>query len=210
MRSKKFLTAEQTALNWDVPGLMAGVDEAGRGPLAGPVYAAAVILDDLQPIAGLADSKKLSPKRRDVLYDEIRAKALCCCVAQASVEEIDHLNILQATLLAMKRAVEGLRLKPVKVCIDGNRLPVLDVRAEAIVGGDAKVPAISAASILAKVERDRWCEQIDAQYPAYGFARHKGYGTAEHLQALRSHGPTLWHRRTFAPVAACGAGVSHG
>jgi ribonuclease HII len=210
MRSKKFLTAEQTALNWDVPGLMAGVDEAGRGPLAGPVYAAAVILDDLQPIAGLADSKKLSPRRRDGLYDEIRAKALCFCVAQASVEEIDHLNILQATLLAMKRAVEGLRLKPVKVCIDGNRLPVLDVRAEAIVGGDAKVPAISAASILAKVERDRWCEQIDAQYPAYGFARHKGYGTAEHLQALRSHGPTLWHRRTFAPVAACGAGVNHG
>jgi ribonuclease HII len=193
-----------------VPGLMAGVDEAGRGPLAGPVYAAAVILDDMQPIAGLADSKKLSPKRRDRLYDEIRAKALCFCVAQASVEEIDHLNILQATLLAMKRAVEGLRLKPVKVCIDGNRLPVLDIRAEAIVGGDAKVEAISAASILAKVERDRWCEQIDAQYPAYGFARHKGYGTAEHLQALRSHGPTPWHRRTFAPVAACGTEVTHG
>ena len=181
---------------------MAGVDEAGRGPLAGPVYAAAVILDDLQPIRGLADSKKLSPKRRDSLYDEIRAKALCCSVAQASVQEIDQLNILQATLLAMKRAVEGLRLKPVKVCIDGNRLPVLDVRAEAIVGGDAKVPAISAASILAKVERDRWCDEIDAQFPSYGFARHKGYGTAEHMQALKSLGPTPWHRRSFAPVAA--------
>ena len=202
MRSKKFLRAEQSALDWDAPGLLAGVDEAGRGPLAGPVFAAAVILDDLHPIKGLADSKKLSPKRRDVLYDEIRAKALCCCVAQASVEEIDRLNILQATLLAMRRAVEGLRLKPVKVWVDGNRLPVLDVRAEAIVQGDAKVPAISAASILAKVERDRWCQEIDGQFPAYGFARHKGYGTADHMQALREHGPTPWHRRSFAPVAA--------
>ena len=203
MRSKKFLRAEQSALDWDVPGLMAGVDEAGRGPWAGPVFAAAVILDDLHPIKGLADSKKLSPKRRATLYDEIKAKALCCCVAQASVEEIDRLNILQATLLAMRRAVEGLRLKPVKVWVDGNRLPVLDVRAEAIVQGDAKVPAISAASILAKVDRDRWCEDIDLQFPDYGFARHKGYGTADHLQALREHGPTPWHRRSFAPVAAC-------
>jgi ribonuclease HII len=203
MRSKKFLRAEQSALDWDAPGLMAGVDEAGRGPWAGPVFAAAVILDDLHPIKGLADSKKLSPKRRATLYDEIKAKALCCCVAQASVEEIDRLNILQATLLAMRRAVEGLRLKPVKVWVDGNRLPVLDVRAEAIVQGDAKVPAISAASILAKVDRDRWCEDIDLQFPDYGFARHKGYGTADHLQALREHGPTPWHRRSFAPVAAC-------
>ena len=203
MRSKKFLHAEQSALDWDAPGLMAGVDEAGRGPWAGPVFAAAVILDDLHPIKGLADSKKLSPKRRATLYDEIKAKALCCCVAQASVEEIDRLNILQATLLAMRRAVEGLRLKPVKVWVDGNRLPVLDVRAEAIVQGDAKVPAISAASILAKVDRDRWCEDIDLQFPDYGFARHKGYGTADHLQALREHGPTPWHRRSFAPVAAC-------
>ena len=167
------------------------------------MFAAAVILDDLHPIKGLADSKKLSPKRRATLYDEIKAKALCCCVAQASVEEIDRLNILQATLLAMRRAVEGLRLKPVKVWVDGNRLPVLDVRAEAIVQGDAKVPAISAASILAKVDRDRWCEDIDLQFPDYGFARHKGYGTADHLQALREHGPTPWHRRSFAPVAAC-------
>ena len=203
MRSKKFLRAEQSALDWDAPGLMAGVDEAGRGPWAGPVFAAAVIVDDLHPIKGLADSKKLSPKRRATLYDEIKAKALCCCVAQASVEEIDRLNILQATLLAMRRAVEGLRLKPVKVWVDGNRLPVLDVRAEAIVQGDAKVPAISAASILAKVDRDRWCEDIDLQFPDYGFARHKGYGTADHLQALREHGPTPWHRRSFAPVAAC-------
>ena len=203
MRSKKFLRAEQSALDWDTPGLMAGVDEAGRGPWAGPVFAAAVILDDLHPIKGLADSKKLSPKRRATLYDEIKAKALCCCVAQASVEEIDRLNILQATLLAMRRAVEGLRLKPVKVWVDGNRLPVLDVRAEAIVQGDAKVPAISAASILAKVDLDRWCEDIDLQFPDYGFARHKGYGTADHLQALREHGPTPWHRRSFAPVAAC-------
>ena len=211
MRSKKFLRAEQTALDWDTPGLLAGVDEAGRGPLAGPVFAAAVILDDLQPIRGLADSKKLSPRQRERLYDEICAKALCCCVAQASVEEIDELNILQATLRAMRRAVEGLRLKPAKVLVDGNRLPVLDVRAEAIVQGDAKVPAISAASILAKVERDRWCLSIDADYPDYGFARHKGYGTAEHLQALLRHGPTPWHRRSFAPVAlSLGKGEAHG
>ena len=200
MRSKKFLQAEQSCLDWDGPGLVAGVDEAGRGPLAGPVFAAAVILDELNPIVGLADSKKLSPKRRESLYESIKARALCCCVAQASVEEIDDLNILQATLLAMRRAVEGLRLKPVKVLVDGNRLPLLDVRAEAIVQGDALVPAISAASILAKVERDRWCQQIDAQFPVYGFARHKGYGTAEHLAALRQHGPSPWHRRSFSPI----------
>ena len=192
---------EQRALDWDTVGLVAGVDEAGRGPLAGPVVAAAVILDDMNPIAGLNDSKKLSEKRREKLYDAILAKALCCSIAQASVEEIDRLNILQATLLAMRRAVDGLRLKPVKVLVDGNRLPVLDVRAEAIVQGDAKVPAISAASILAKVHRDRLCLQLHAQYPAYGFDRHKGYGTAEHLQALQAHGPTPWHRLSFAPVA---------
>jgi ribonuclease HII len=192
--------AEQVALVWDAPGLVAGVDEAGRGPLAGPVLAAAVILDDLQPIKGLADSKQLSPRRRERLYDEIRAKALCCSVAQASVEEIDRLNILQATLLAMRRAVEGLRLKHGKVLVDGNRLPVLDVVAEAIVRGDALVPAISAASILAKVARDRWCAELDAQYPQYGFAAHKGYGTAAHLAALRAHGPCPQHRRSFAPV----------
>jgi len=188
-------------LSWDVPGLMAGVDEAGRGPLAGPVVAAAVILDDLHPIRGLADSKKLTPLRREKLYDEIRAKALCCSIALATVEEIDSLNILQATMLAMKRAVEGLRLKPHKVMVDGNRLPVLDVLAEAIVKGDSLVPAISAASILAKVYRDRWCDEFHLQYPQYGFAGHKGYGTAAHLAALREHGACPQHRRSFAPVA---------
>lgn len=192
---------EQVAFDWETPALVAGVDEAGRGPLAGPVVAAAVILDERQPIAGLADSKKLSAARRDQLYDEIRAKALCCCVAQASVEEIDRLNILQATLLAMQRAVAGLRLKPGLVLVDGNRLPLLEMRAEAIVKGDAKVAAISAASILAKVTRDRGLELLDQHYPQYGFARHKGYGTAEHLQALRLHGPCPEHRRSFAPVA---------
>ncbi len=201
MRSRKLLKPEQAALSWDVPGLMAGVDEAGRGPLAGPVVAAAVILDDLNPILGLADSKKLTPLRREKLYDEIRAKALCCSVAWATVEEIDRLNILQATLLAMKRAVEGLRLKPNKVLVDGNRLPALTIRAEAIVKGDALVPAISAASILAKVTRDRWCVEFDREYPQYGFAGHKGYGTALHLAALNAHGACPQHRRSFAPVA---------
>jgi ribonuclease HII len=193
-------SARQLPFEWEQPGLLAGVDEAGRGPLAGPVVAAAVILDDCKPIAGLADSKKLTALQRERLFDEIRAKALCCSVAQASVDEIDKLNILQATLLAMRRAVDGLRLRPVKVLVDGNRLPVLDVLAEAIVKGDAKVPAISAASILAKVTRDRWCAQLDQQYPQYGFASHKGYGTAEHLQALRNHGACPEHRKTFAPV----------
>ena len=200
MRSKKFLKAEQVAFSFDMPGLVAGVDEAGRGPLAGPVVAAAVILDDLRPIKGLNDSKKLTAKQREKLFDEIRAKALCCSIAQASVEEIDELNILQATLLAMRRAVEGLRLKPAKVLVDGNRLPTLDVLAEAIVGGDALVPSISAASILAKVTRDRWCAELDAQYPQYGFAGHKGYGTAEHLAALKAHGACPQHRKTFRPV----------
>ncbi|WP_421954985.1 ribonuclease HII [Polaromonas sp.] len=201
MRSRKFLKAEQTALSWDTPGLMAGVDEAGRGPLAGPVVAAAVILDDLNPIKGLADSKKLTALRREKLYDEIRAKALCCSIALATVEEIDSLNILQATMLAMKRAVEGLRLKPNKVLVDGNRLPTLDILAEAIVKGDSLVPAISAASILAKVYRDRWCAEFHLEYPQYGFAGHKGYGTAMHLAALREHGACPQHRRSFAPVA---------
>jgi ribonuclease HII len=193
--------ARQAAFSWDITGLIAGVDEAGRGPLAGPVVAAAVILDDQNPIAGLNDSKKLTALRREKLYDEIRAKALCCSVAQATVEEIDQLNILQATMLAMRRAVEGLRLKPAKVLVDGNRLPVLDVLAEAIVQGDATIPAISAASILAKVTRDRWCAELDQRFPQYGFAGHKGYGTAEHLAALRTHGACPEHRKTFAPVA---------
>ena len=201
MRSRKSSLPEQATLAWDVPGLVAGVDEAGRGPLAGPVVAAAVILDDLRPIPGLNDSKKLSAARREALFDEIRAKALCCSVAEASVEEIDRLNILQATMLAMRRAVQGLRLKPAKVLVDGNRLPPLEVLAEAIVGGDAKVAAISAASILAKVTRDRQLIELHQRHPEYGFDRHKGYGTADHLAALRRHGPLPVHRRSFAPVA---------
>jgi ribonuclease HII len=202
MRSKKSFTApEQAVLVWDVPGLLAGVDEAGRGPLAGPVVAAAVILDELRPIQGLADSKVLSPRRRELLFEQIMARSLCCSVGQASVQEIDALNILQATLLAMQRAVQGLRLRPVKVLVDGNRLPRLPMLAEAIVGGDALVPAISAASIVAKVTRDRWCEQYHQQYPQYGFAAHKGYGTAEHLAALQAHGACPEHRRSFSPVA---------
>jgi ribonuclease HII len=200
MQSKKSYSFKQPLLPWNDVGLMAGVDEAGRGPLSGPVVAAAVILDEQHPIKGLADSKILSPARRERLYDEIFAKALCCSIAQASVEEIDTLNILQATMLAMRRAVQGLRLKPKLVLVDGNRIPVMDVRAEAIVKGDALVPAISAASILAKVYRDRACLELDQQYPQYGFARHKGYGTAEHLAALKEHGPCDQHRRSFAPV----------
>ena len=201
MPSRKFFKPEQTALSWDTPGLIAGVDEAGRGPLAGPVVAAAVILDELNPIKGLADSKKLTALRREKLFDEIQAKALCCSIALATVEEIDRLNILQATMLAMKRAVEGLRLKPHKVLVDGNRLPPLSMLAEAIVKGDALVPSISAASILAKVYRDRWCAQYDLEYPQYGFAGHKGYGTAAHLAALKAHGACPQHRKSFAPVA---------
>ena len=155
MRSKKFLQAEQAKLAWDVPGLVAGVDEAGRGPLAGPVVAAAVILDERAPIKGLADSKVLSADRRAQLYDEIRAKALCCSVAFASVEEIDRLNILQATMLAMQRAAHGLRLKPTKVLVDGNRLPPLNVLAEAIVSGDALVPEALGAGAGPAVSRQR-------------------------------------------------------
>ena len=200
MRSKKSLPLEQKTLNWDTAGLMAGVDEAGRGPLAGPVVAAAVILDDLQPIAGLNDSKKLSAKRRERLFDEIRARALCFSIAEATVQEIDQFNILQATMLAMQRAIKGLRLKPGKVLVDGNRLPTLDILAEAIVQGDALVPAISAASILAKVHRDRLCQELHGRYPAYGFDQHKGYGTAQHLAALHVHGPVECHRMTVAPV----------
>ena len=204
MPLKKSSTAEprQKRLDWDPLGLMAGVDEAGRGPLAGPVVAAAVILDDTKRILGLADSKVLTPLQRDKLYDKIREKALCCSVGSASVQEIDELNIFHATMLAMKRAVEGLRLKPIKVLVDGNRLPKLDILSEAIVGGDAKVKSISAASIIAKVTRDRLLVELHQQFPQYGFAAHKGYGTPEHLEALRVHGPCVHHRRNFAPVAA--------
>ncbi|RYF18542.1 MAG: ribonuclease HII [Comamonadaceae bacterium] len=211
MPSKKSSSAEvpvrpirvlQKRLDWDPVGLLAGVDEAGRGPLAGPVVAAAVILDDTRRINGLADSKVLTPLQRDKLYDRIREKALCCAVGSATVEEIDTLNIFHATMLAMKRAVEGLRLKPAKVLVDGNRLPRLDVLSEAIVGGDAKVKSISAASIIAKVTRDRLLAELHEQFPQYGFAAHKGYSTPEHLEALRVHGPCVHHRKHFAPVAA--------
>ncbi len=202
MPSRRLSGPEQQAFSWHAPGLVAGVDEAGRGPLAGPVVAAAVILDDLHPIKGLADSKVLSPGRREKLFDEIRAKALCVSIAEASVEEIDRLNILHATMLAMKRAVEGLRLVPQSVLVDGNRLPVLKVPAEAIVKGDAKVPAISAASIVAKVQRDRLCAELHAQWPDYGFDGHKGYPTPEHLAALRRLGACPAHRRSYAPVRA--------
>jgi ribonuclease HII len=212
MPSRKSSKPEQIALHFDgeIAGLVAGVDEAGRGPLAGPVVAAAVILDDGKRIRGLADSKVLTPLKRARLFDEIRDKALAFCIAEASVEEIDAINILQATMLAMKRAVEGLRLPPQKVLVDGNRLPHLRVRAEAIVGGDAKVKAISAASILAKVARDQMCVEHEERYPQYGFALHKGYSTPAHLAALVEHGPCAWHRQTFAPVrqaAARRAGV---
>jgi ribonuclease HII len=194
------LRAEQLGLIFDVPGLIAGVDEAGRGPLAGPVVAAAVILDELKPIRGLKDSKVLTALKRERLFDEIHAKALCLSIAQASVEEIDRLNILQATLLAMKRAIEGLRLRPSKVLIDGNQLPRLRIQAEAVIGGDAKIKSISAASILAKVHRDRLCLELHREHPQYGFDGHKGYCTPEHLEALRTHGACPHHRRSFAPV----------
>ena len=208
MRSKKSLQVDLIGLYLDRPGLIAGVDEAGRGPLAGPVVAAAVILDDLAPIKGLKDSKVLTERARERLFDEIRARALCCSIAQASVEEIDTLNILQATLLAMRRAVDGLRLRPHKVLVDGNRLPPLPMAAVAIVKGDSKVAAISAASILAKVHRDRLCLEFHAQHPQYGFATPKGYPTAAHLAALRAHGACLQHRRSFAPVRAVLAATS--
>jgi ribonuclease HII len=203
MRSKRLSRGEQARLaGWEPIGLTAGVDEAGRGPLAGPVVAAAVILDDAKRIRGLADSKVLTPLQREKLYDQIRDKALCCSIGEASVEEIDTLNILHATMLAMKRAVEGLRLKPARVLVDGNRLPRIEVYSEAIVGGDAKIKAISAASILAKVYRDRLLEQLHDEFPQYGFSSHKGYGTPEHLEALRMHGACKYHRKFFSPVAA--------
>jgi ribonuclease HII len=200
MRSRRSWLADQIALSLDAPGLVAGVDEAGRGPLAGPVVAAAVILDELHPIKGLADSKQLTARRRERLFDEIRAKALCCSISQASAQEIDSHNILGATLLAMQRAVQGLRLRPHKVLVDGNRLPALAMPAAAIVKGDALVAAISAASILAKVHRDRLCAQMHEEHPQYGFDAHKGYPTAAHLAALRAHGACAQHRRSFAPV----------
>lgn len=179
--------------------MIAGVDEAGRGPLAGPVVAAAVVLRE-GGIAGLGDSKKLSAARREALFALITARCIVG-VGQASVAEIDRLNILQATMLAMTRAVAALGVEPDEVLVDGNRLPDWRWRARAIVAGDATEPAISAASIIAKVTRDRMMIEAHAAYPGYGFARHKGYGTAEHLAALAKHGPSPLHRANFAPVA---------
>jgi ribonuclease HII len=192
--------AEQLGLVWDAPGLIAGVDEAGRGPLAGPVVAAAVILDDARPIRGLRDSKVLTALQREKLSAQILDKALCCGIGLASVQEIDQLNILQATMLAMQRAVHALRLPPRKVLVDGNRLPALPMLAEAIVKGDSKIRAISAASIIAKVHRDALCAEMHAQFPQYGFDVHKGYPTPSHLLALRTHGACEVHRQSFAPV----------
>ena len=202
MPSRKSFRLELLGCGWDQPGLVAGIDEAGRGPLAGPVVAAAVILDERQPIRGLGDSKVLTARRREALFDEIRAKALCCAIAEASAEEIDRLNILQATLLAMRRAVEALRLPPHRVVVDGNRVPVLKMPVAAVVKGDSLVPAISAASILAKVHRDRLCQVMHALHPQYGFDGHKGYPTPAHLAALQQHGACPEHRRSFAPVRA--------
>lgn len=181
---------------------VAGVDEAGRGPLAGPVVAAAVVLPVEHGIVGLADSKKLSATKRETLNGLIRARALTWCVAAAQVAEIDSMNILQATLLAMQRAVAGLQSQPDEVLVDGNRCPKLSMPARAIIGGDASHECISAASILAKVARDAGMREMDEIYPGYGFAQHKGYGTAIHLAALKIHGVTPIHRRSFAPVRA--------
>ncbi len=180
--------------------LVAGVDEVGRGPLVGAVVTAAVILDPARPIQGLADSKALSEKRRLALFDEIIEKALSWSLGRAEPEEIDHLNILQATMLAMQRAVAGLSVVPEYVLIDGNRCPPLPMPSQAVVKGDSRVAEISAASILAKVTRDREMIELDARFPQYGFAQHKGYPTALHLERLAEHGATEHHRRSFAPV----------
>ncbi|PJI51033.1 MAG: ribonuclease HII [Pseudomonas sp.] len=185
-----------------VEELVAGVDEVGRGPLCGPVVTAAVILDPARPIKGLNDSKKLSEARREALFEEIREKALAWCIARADVHEIDQLNILHATMLAMQRAVEGLSVTPKLALIDGNRCPKLQVPSAPVVQGDAKVPAIAAASILAKVSRDREMQEMEALYPGYGIGGHKGYPTPVHLEALKRLGPTPIHRRSFGPVRA--------
>ena len=181
--------------------LVAGVDEAGRGPLAGEVVAAAVILDPLALIVGLADSKKLSATQREKLFIEIKLQAMAYAIASASVDEIDKLNILQASLLAMKRAVSALAIQPKLVYVDGSRCPLWSYRSEAVVKGDGKIAAIAAASVLAKVTRDHAMQQLDTSYPGYGLARHKGYPTKVHLEALRALGPSPIHRKSFAPVA---------
>lgn len=187
-------------VNMELPAGLCGVDEAGRGPLAGAVYAAAVILDPSRPIAGLNDSKILSEKTRERLAFIIKAESLAWSVAFSTVEEIDRLNILQATLLAMRRAVAGLGMRPQAVWVDGNRCPDWDYPSRAVIEGDAQVPAISAASILAKTARDAAMLELHARYPQYNFASHKGYGTPAHLKALRQHGPCPVHRQSFSPV----------
>ena len=181
-------------------GLVAGCDEVGRGTWAGPVVSCALILDPARVPPGLADSKTLSPRRREALDMAIRGSCLALALGIASAEEIDRLNILQATLLSMQRAVAGLRLRPALVLVDGNRAPSLEMPARAVVGGDATQPAISAASIVAKVWRDAHMAELERRYPGYGFARHFGYGTAQHLQALRELGPCAEHRQSFAPL----------
>ncbi len=183
-----------------LPALHAGVDEVGRGPLAGPVVAAAVVLDPARPIAGLADSKKLSEKRREQLAEEIWRQALAWSLGRAEVEEIDAINILQASLLVMQRAVAGLQIAPELVLVDGNRCPELAYPSQAVVKGDSLVPAISAASIIAKVSRDREMCELDNQFPGYGLASHKGYPSKKHLEALSDLGVTPVHRRSYAPV----------
>jgi ribonuclease HII len=177
--------------------MVCGVDEAGRGPLCGPVVAAACILPDGLVLEGLNDSKKLTPKKRDALYDLICENAIAYCIAEASVEEIDRLNILEADLLAMRRAIEGLSVKADFALIDGNVARDFQIPARAVVKGDAKSPSIAAASILAKVTRDRACEELDRLYPQYGIAKHKGYGTKDHMNALRQYGPSPIHRKMF-------------
>lgn len=184
----------------DISLLIAGVDEAGRGPLIGSVVTAAVILDPAQPIVGLNDSKKLSEKKREQLFIEIQHKALAWCIAEATHDEIDRLNILQATMLAMKRAIEGLTITPYKALIDGNRCPETHIACQAIVGGDGLEQSIGAASILAKVSRDRQLRVLDSQYPQYGLAKHKGYPTKAHLEAIAQHGILPEHRKSYAPI----------
>ncbi len=180
--------------------LIAGIDEVGRGPLAGPVIAAAVILDPEKPIDGLTDSKKLTEKKRELLSEQIMSHALCWCIARADPKEIDAINILQASLLAMQRAVEGLSITPNECLVDGNKLPQLPCPATAIIKGDLTEPAISAASIIAKVARDKEMVAMESQYPGYGFAKHKGYPTKQHREAIKIWGVTPIHRKSFAPV----------
>lgn len=200
--SKAKLDSHTLSLFDNVEELICGVDEAGRGPLAGPVFAAAVILDPAKPIEGLRDSKKLTEAKRDMLAMQIKSDALAWSIAECSEVEIDTLNILQATMLAMRRAIEGLHIAPTLALIDGNRCPVMSIRSEAIIKGDDKVPAISAASILAKTARDAALVILHQQYPHYAFDQHKGYPTALHIERLQIHGVSPVHRRSYAPVRA--------